>query len=51
MIRDLPGGDEEDGVQEQAVAREVLRMLHLQEPNRNKELHSKGTKFTLVASP
>ena len=44
MIRDLSGGDEEDGVQEQAVAREMLRLLHLQEPNRDKELHSKGDK-------
>ena len=29
------GRDEEDGVQEQAVAREMFCLLHLQEPYRN----------------
>ena len=29
------GRDEEDGVQEQAVAREMFCLLHLQEPHRN----------------
>ena len=39
-----PGRDEEDGVQEQAVAREMFRLLHLQETHRHQELHSKGAR-------
>ena len=39
-----PGRDEEDGVQEQAVAREMFRMLYLQETHRHQELHSKGAR-------
>ena len=39
-----PGRDEEDGVQEQAVAREMFRMLYLQETHWHQELHSKGAR-------
>ena len=39
-----PGRDEEDGVQEQAVAREMFRLLYLQETHRHQELHSKGAR-------
>ena len=37
-----PGRDEEDGVQEQAVAREVFRLLCLQEHHWNQVIHSQG---------
>ena len=40
----FPGRDEEDGVQEQAVAREMFRLLYLQETHRHQELHSKGAR-------
>ena len=39
-----PGRDEEDGVQEQAMAREMFRLLYLQETHRHQELHSKGAR-------
>ena len=35
---------EENGVQDEAMAREMLRLLHLQKSHRNQELHSKGDK-------
>ena len=38
---------EEDGVQDSAMAREVLRLLHLQEPHRHKELHPEGARHLL----
>ena len=38
---------EEDGVQDQAVAREVLRLLHLQESYRNQVIHSQGARYLL----
>ena len=45
MVKTIcPGRDEEDGVQEQAVAREMFRLLHLQETHRHQELHTKGAR-------
>ena len=41
------GGHEKDGVQDPAVAREVLRVLHLQEPHRDQELHPEGARHLL----
>ena len=38
---------EEDGVQDPSVAREVLRLLHLQEPHRHQELHPEGARHLL----
>ena len=36
------GGHEEDGVQDEAVARALLRLLRLQQPHRHQELHPQG---------
>ena len=47
LRRGLQGRDEEDGVQDEAVAREVLCLLHLQEPDRNQVLHSQGERHLL----
>ena len=38
---------EEDGVQDAAVAREVLRVLHVQEPHRHKVVHPQGARHLL----
>ena len=42
LQRRVQGGDEEDGVQDQTVAREVFCVLCLQEHNRNQILHPQG---------
>ena len=43
----VQGRDEEDGVQDKTVAREVLRLLHLQESHRHQEFYPQGARYLL----